>query len=592
MPRVDFAAQAHRLKFLHANGGRAYFGEAMLDALEGPKIYLLSKLLADIDRDPEALLDEWYGRFAGKAAAAPLRELYDRVTAYWRSPKMKATPYWSQRGYVYLDPTAARQKEHLAGLEPGFTGGLLALADRVRAAAVTPGERRRADVLVRHFELLDAAAAFLGYAYCDPRTQAPADAAAAASMLEELAARAPEVLKRFACAKAYFRQPDFDDPDLYADAYLPAGMNRFLAVQFASAGRYVADGRVAAAFGRIARTETLPASVRTLAASVAAASRGEAPDVFAGGFTSALRAPDVRTSLPYAVSDEIRFDGARTLLLRPGDPDGGVPNPYDTALKNIAAFFVDRAVEPGFYIADVSLYSRAKGVRTADTVLWRQADGHALDWSAFARTDLPPGTWRSFRTVCFVDDNSDGVRLGVRLGGFRPGETVFVGGVRLVKAAAPDASARKGRVPASRLQRRGAVPETVDGTRALVYRPSRQKPTLFAQAFAPKKGSVRLRAGESFRATVRCRSLDPARPARVTARLSVWRNGSYEAIGNLFRSREPAAGVFTDIVGDIPAASIDDGAAGTRRLLINVFADASSGPVAVERIDWRIVSSR
>ena len=47
-----FANRAARLKFLYANGGRAYFGEnSMPDALDGPKTYLTARLLENVDAD-------------------------------------------------------------------------------------------------------------------------------------------------------------------------------------------------------------------------------------------------------------------------------------------------------------------------------------------------------------------------------------------------------------------------------------------------------------------------------------------------------------------------------------------------------------
>jgi hypothetical protein len=76
IPRVDFAGHAARLKHLYANGGRAYFGEnSMPDALDGPKTYLIARLLEDIDADADAILDEWYARFAGRAAEKPATTL-------------------------------------------------------------------------------------------------------------------------------------------------------------------------------------------------------------------------------------------------------------------------------------------------------------------------------------------------------------------------------------------------------------------------------------------------------------------------------------------------------------------------------------
>lgn len=165
MPRVNAAAEAQRIKFLYEHGGRAYFAErSRSDALDGPKTYLEAKLLADVDADPNALLDEWYSRYAGKAAEGTLRKLYGLCEEYWQSPRMKQSWFWQERGVIYVQPTSDRQYNHLTALTPGFTRRLLALANEVYAKARTPGEKRRAELLVRNFERLDCRAMFYGSA--------------------------------------------------------------------------------------------------------------------------------------------------------------------------------------------------------------------------------------------------------------------------------------------------------------------------------------------------------------------------------------------------------------------------------------------
>ena len=179
IPRVDFAGHAARLKHLYANGGRAYFGEnSMPDALDGPKTYLIARLLENIDADPDIILGEWYARFAGRAAERPLRELYRLCTEYWRSDEMKKSALWSARTWIYNYPYA----NQFFALTPGFTEGLLKLAQEVRGLASTPGEKARAEVLLRHFERLDCMASFKGVAYMAPNSGELVSAADAADV--------------------------------------------------------------------------------------------------------------------------------------------------------------------------------------------------------------------------------------------------------------------------------------------------------------------------------------------------------------------------------------------------------------------------
>jgi hypothetical protein len=137
IPRVDFEGHAARIKFLHANAGRAYFGEnSMPDALDGPKTYLIARLLEDVEADAEAILKEWFVRFAGPAAEAPLREIYRRCGDYWRCDEMKKSAMWPARNYIYNYPSPSQY----FALTPRFTQGLAELARKVRACAVKEGE--------------------------------------------------------------------------------------------------------------------------------------------------------------------------------------------------------------------------------------------------------------------------------------------------------------------------------------------------------------------------------------------------------------------------------------------------------------------
>ena len=92
----------------------------------------------------------------GAAAEKPLSELYRRSEEYWRSDAMKSSALWPARHYIYNYPYA----NQFYAITPGFTAGLLRLAQEVHGLASTPGEKARAEVLLRHFERLDCMAAF------------------------------------------------------------------------------------------------------------------------------------------------------------------------------------------------------------------------------------------------------------------------------------------------------------------------------------------------------------------------------------------------------------------------------------------------
>ena len=591
LPRVNAHALARRMKYLYANGGRAYFGEAMLDSLEGPKLYLISKLLADVDLDPDMLLDEWYARYAGKAAERPLRELFRRTEEYASSPRMKRTSFWRQRGYIYVQPTPVRQREQLAAITPGFVPGLLKLAREVHAAAGTPGEKRRAELLVRNYELLDVYAAVMGYAHCNPATMRPANPAAAAAMLRELADRAGELSEEFARAKAYFLDPDVEDPDYYRSKYIPLDMRSLLVEPLVLAGCHYSDPRVASAFGALAKCSSFPGDIRGVIGSIAAAF-AEGRNLFGNeGFGNSLDEGRVMTSLPHELTDDVPCGGGRTLCLRPGETIGGRDaNPYDNVQNDIAAFHLIQDIAPGYYYcASAKVWTDAQGPRNADFSLWRQSGGGMRDWDAYHPTPLKRGEWTEFSNFRAVDSSMDGVCFVFKFTGFKPGEKVYVGDVRLVRVA-PLKDNRRGEVLAAGLMRvGGSVVEMEGRRRVLVRRDCADALTAFARTIVTARhGGLPLKAGEKLSVTVRCRSLDGKRPAVVGCNVCEKVDGAFKTVGSsLFWGRRlPTEAI--ELTGTLDASALA-GDLSRHTLLVNLFMTKGSGPVAVESLSWEVI---
>lgn len=590
MPRVDFAAQAHRLKFLYENGGRAYFGEAMLDALEGPKLYLISKLLADVDLDPDRLLDEWYVRYAGKAAEKPLRELYRHATDYWRSPEMRKTPLWQQHGYIYVQPTETRQREHLQALVPGETQRLLALAEQVRAVAVTSGEKRRAEVLVRHFEILDVYASFLGSAYVDPATGEVGSPDRAVEMLNVLADRADVLMQEYERAKSYFLCPDFQNPDHYRNGYVPLDLLPPFVSQLSAALIYRKDMRVLPAVRRLASAAALPAKLRAQAQSVIAVLEGSASDCFADpGFVRPLESNlVVRTALTWEIGDSLPGASGKVVSVRPSEPIGGDMNPYDNALKDVAAFHFGQKVPPGYYLATVKVRTAAGEARHADFVLWRKSSADAaMDWASFAPHVLKNGEWRKLSAFCRVDDSADGVLFGVRFRDFKPGEAAQIADVRLVKFGDVE-DTRFGHLTAGQLRRPVSELVWTNGIGLVVHRPVADRPVAFAGALLNAGKKIRFSGGERLSVRVRVCGVDPSVPAVVGAKIHERVNGSNKEGKYLFWNKRVPKGESVELVGSVDGDAFASCGNGHRQLLLNLFVLKGSGPVAVESVDWRI----
>ena len=77
VPRVYPHLIAENLRYAKEHGVVAHYIEMYHNIADGPKPWLISKLLWDPYQDVDVLLDEWCERMVGAAAAVELRAFYD-----------------------------------------------------------------------------------------------------------------------------------------------------------------------------------------------------------------------------------------------------------------------------------------------------------------------------------------------------------------------------------------------------------------------------------------------------------------------------------------------------------------------------------
>ena len=572
IPRVDFAGHAARLKHLYANGGRAYFGEnSMPDALDGPKTYLIARLLENIDADPDIILGEWYARFAGRAAEKPLRELYRLCTEYWRSDEMKKSALWSARTWIYNYPYA----NQFFALTPGFTEGLLKLAQEVRGNAATAGEKARAEVLLRHFERLDCMASFKGIAYMAPNSGELVSAADAAKMLEAFAARADALFAAWARVRRYFLDdPDFDSKAVYGSRGSYAAVP-LLAEQFGKAAGFAKDPAVAAALGKVAALGCLPDEVRTLLGNVIS---GGGENHFTNpGFAKPLDETRIKTTLPHEIADG--EGGRKVLRIWPGRPNGE-PNPGDQVLWNVAAFSMTENLMPGYYMVSARVRSTAKSAR-GDMVAWPQLDGADRGWEALRPTVLKKGESHTFVQVKCVKDTEDGLNVKLRVQGFGGNDVLDVEEVRIVKLMEVKQSGRAKAISANGITaREGTAREEVRGEKAIVCRT-----TTYAFAHVVV-GVPRILPDEKLVFTLRATLPEGAKTGQIGAILYSQKGGGWEPGLQLVWGRRPSAKGWEDIVFSTTGAKL---AKKSGKYLLILFKMKDTDAVAVSGVSWKVL---
>ncbi|OGV66245.1 MAG: hypothetical protein A3K19_03805 [Lentisphaerae bacterium RIFOXYB12_FULL_65_16] len=142
-PRVYFHKMAEYLRYGYKHNVRHYYAEAYPsgDWHEGPKLYVLLKLLWDPNRDVDQLLQDWYACAVGPAAAPYLAEYFQLWEEFWtqRSPQ---TAWFRRNGdQQYLDFGSPGYMEALTRDDLRRCEELL---NRAVAAATTDAERARA----------------------------------------------------------------------------------------------------------------------------------------------------------------------------------------------------------------------------------------------------------------------------------------------------------------------------------------------------------------------------------------------------------------------------------------------------------------
>ena len=428
MPRVNFERQAERLKFLYSNGGEAYFGEGQADMSDGPKLYLTSRLIADARADPEEVLSDWYDRFAGKPAAPILRGIFDRCRDYWYTPAMRSSPYYAGRNFVYAYPSESA----LYAMGIGQTRSLLDDSRRVAALARTSGEKRRAEILVHHFELLDCHVAFAGYEYRDCENGEFLSAARAAESIDATVCRWDDLMNEWNQAVEYFRHPDYDGPA--AGRYVKGGvrldLDGSLRQQVLCAAAFASDPTVRAALGRLASVKGLPPSVSLLIAALGRPSE----NVFANpGFARAISADEIQTTLKHELTDEVMYKGQRTLKVWPGQYDG-LPNPHDNVLFGVPTLSLLQKVPHGPWLAKVAVMSPSDGMGV-DVRVWERRGNSYYTWSNVSYVSLKKNDWRFFAREGDVRGKCDGLGLVFRMTeNCDPDDVIYIGGVELTKA--------------------------------------------------------------------------------------------------------------------------------------------------------------
>ena len=427
IPRVNFKNQYEFLKYHYQNNGRAYFSERnMLDANDGPKTYLTARLLKDINADPEAILEDWYVRFAGKNAAPYLKKVYSLCEEYWQSGELKKTPIYRARNYIYMAPKIS----HMFALTPGFTEKLIANAAKAHELAQTPGEKKRTEIILRMMERIDCISGFSGYAFCSANNGEFSNKKAVIDYLNFLKKNISNLLKQYDRVCSYYLNPDF--PAELKDIYLRKKIFNPDSSTYISEGiiktlNYINEPEVRKALKAIEKIQNLPVPVKNTLNVIL--NLDNVKNHFEHNNWENI---NIRTSSAYEISGEKLFNNQKSLKILPANFTG-IANPDDDFLKNIPAVTIRHKVnEPGIYIVSAKVFTPVRNA-LMDLSLWRVKDNKAIDWEDLHQLQIPSGQWTTFSQTRAITAGVKDVDIVLRLSSFAKNEAIYISDIRLVR---------------------------------------------------------------------------------------------------------------------------------------------------------------
>ena len=156
-PRIYFKSHSRFLQEFYSFNCRAASIECYpVLPFEGPKYYLMAKMMYDIKADPEKIVSDWCRAAVGAKSAPYLRQYYQFWEDYWTGENIKKTDWYASRFSTYL--RLGELPTHTLALKKGDMKKLRKLMETVKANTETPEQKRRADVLMTGFEFSELAA--------------------------------------------------------------------------------------------------------------------------------------------------------------------------------------------------------------------------------------------------------------------------------------------------------------------------------------------------------------------------------------------------------------------------------------------------
>ena len=267
MPRLYLPYHLDMLKYVHEHNGKAYYGESWtVDGFEGPKQYLIAKLLWDSRQDMKKLEAEWYVRCVGEKAA-PYLKAYFQVWNDYFTGKVRSTPWFKSAPDVFM---TYNDVSCVYALEESDIRAADEAMKQVVALAESDQEKQRADVMMRLWRQTLIRLRLVGAGVCD--CSGLIHTPEQACKLLEIVLKSPEYIREYNEISERLAQEKVIRPFYLSKPYMRSGgtpVNRnfdaAVSSHLQSAAEFADQPRVNELMRRISVERKLPSSVRALA---------------------------------------------------------------------------------------------------------------------------------------------------------------------------------------------------------------------------------------------------------------------------------------------------------------------------------------
>lgn len=199
VPRVYPHLMGEYLRWARDHGVRGYTCEVVPFWGEGPKLYVLLKLLWDPEADVDRLLADWYVRCVGEEAAPALREYFEIWERFW-TEQAPESAWWPDRRRIYL---RFMSPEYLNAVDESDLARSRELLEACVSRAETDVQRARARLFLEAFAYYEASALAYRAGVAVTETTLDSEARALEAIEDaqrrmDLAARRQQLIRQFA----------------------------------------------------------------------------------------------------------------------------------------------------------------------------------------------------------------------------------------------------------------------------------------------------------------------------------------------------------------------------------------------------------